>query len=210
MQRSAARTKTRTMLGEPTARFFTDSDLNGWIDDGVRDIAIKTFCLQGYGTAFETTNGTKEYAYPVLLNNTAVVTLGIKTVINSNGTSLNYIDPDLIGRVDDDPDKMKWTEWDDKIIFTPTPTATYTMIPLFWHVTGCTADSTEFEIKDAYHHLVPIYAAGQGFYKRRNFAAGEAYLKSYNIELQVIANTIGNKFTPVSNKNSIKDQSPVD
>ena len=44
LTRTAVRTRIREMLAEPDERYFTDCAINTWIDDGVRDVSIKTFC----------------------------------------------------------------------------------------------------------------------------------------------------------------------
>lgn len=210
MQRSAARTSTRIMLIEPTARFFTDADINDWVDMGVRDICIKTFCLQAICTAITTSPNTTAYPYPTTCNATAITTIGIKTVLNSSNVSLDYISQDLIGRAGVDTDSMKWSDWARNIIISPVPTAGETITPLVWLVDGCTADETEFPIPLQYHHLVPLFCTYKGFQKRRDFAAAESVWRNYNAELQTIMMTLSDKFMTVSNKITIKDQSPVD
>ena len=58
LSRSAIQTRTRTMLAEPTERYFTNDAINAWIDDGVRDVSIKTFCnTKIVTTGITTTSG---------------------------------------------------------------------------------------------------------------------------------------------------------
>ena len=46
MDREDIRNKIRKQLGETTASFWTDSEINLWINDSIRDIAWRTKCLR--------------------------------------------------------------------------------------------------------------------------------------------------------------------
>src|SRR4030042_565894 len=128
LTRTACRTRVRTMLNEPTARFFTDAEINSWIDDGVRDISIKTFCYTIIGTAFSTTSAVSTYDFPTTLNTSNISTIAIKAIHDSNEISLEYVTPDLFGRLGTD-NSTKFTCWQQKIIFTPIPQTTMAMTP---------------------------------------------------------------------------------
>jgi len=210
MKLSSARTETRRMIAEPNPRFFTSADLSAWGNDAIGNICIKTFCLQAVCTPINTVDKQMEYPYPTTVNTTTVVTISVKTVLTSAGISLPYVDQDLIGRVGAGTSQYKWTDWGRNILITPTPGSTvFTITPLVW-LTGSAAENVEFPIPEAYHHLVPIYMTSKAFYKRRSFAAAEAYWRSYNVELQIVATTLSNKFAPISGKTDVKDQSSID
>lgn len=210
MKRSAARTETRRMVAEPSARFFTSADLSAWVDDAVRNISVKAFCMQGVCTTINTVNTQRAYDYPITMNTTSIETIGIKAVINSSGESMSYVTPDLFGRAGGPGSSYKWTDWGRQILITPTPSAVWTIEPLIWRSVGCVVDNVEFEIPPAFHYLVPLYMTSKAFYKRRSFAAAETYWRAYNEELKIIAMTLSNKFIPLSDKSEIKDQSAVD
>ena len=53
MNRGEIRDLARKRLGETTGAFWSDAELNGWIDDGHKDIARRTKCLKD--TAYITT-----------------------------------------------------------------------------------------------------------------------------------------------------------
>lgn len=50
MTRKQIRDKVRKSLGETTASFWTDSELNQWIEDAIVDLAWRTKCLRTMGT----------------------------------------------------------------------------------------------------------------------------------------------------------------
>ena len=171
MKRSAARTRIRSLVNEPVARarFFQNTALNTWIDEAVKDICVKTFCLQKLCTAVSTSPDTTAYAYPTICNTTAIVTIGIKTVLNSSSESMNYVPLDLMGRVASDSVITTWSLWDEKIILNPVLTAAGNMTPLVWVMEGCTVDNTEFPIPAEYHNAVPLYGAYKAYQKRKIF-----------------------------------------
>ncbi len=211
LSRSQVRTAVRTILNEPTAIFFTDANINEWISEGSRDISLKTFCLQAV-TSFVTINGTSNYVYPTTIGTTAVDTIGVKTLINSNDLSLQYVSLDLLGRVGAGTNvEQKWSDWARRLYITPTPTAVYTMEVLIWYTIGESSDV--LNLPSPYHHLLILYGAYRGFMKRRDYVAGATLLQQYNSEVDRIISTITRKFgvyEVTGIKQNIKDQSSAD
>jgi len=208
LTRTACRSRTRSLIAEPVARFFTDVEINEFIDDGVRDISLKTMCSQVLCTAIATVVNCAEYTYPTTYNATAIETIAIKTIISSANIALQYITPDLIGRVGD-ASEMKWSDWGRQFIITPVPTAIYTLKPLVLVEQGCTAAGT-LGIPGCYHHLVPLYATYKAYQKRRSFELAGAVAQQYDEELGGILATITTKFMVNSIKQSIANQSAAD
>lgn len=66
MSRADIRIMARKRLGETTAAFWSDDELNGWINKGIKDIAFRSKVLKGntYATA---TADIKEYTLSALL-----------------------------------------------------------------------------------------------------------------------------------------------
>ena len=76
MQRSALRARIRKHLGETTSAFWTDTEINDYINDGCRDIAFKTKCIRSNGyittsdcTQNTSTPGTSEVAFTSIDSN---------------------------------------------------------------------------------------------------------------------------------------------
>lgn len=59
MTRQQVRDQIRKRLGETTASFWTDAELNGWIDDACHEIAYRTKCIKTDG--YLTTTSAGEY-----------------------------------------------------------------------------------------------------------------------------------------------------
>lgn len=58
------RTRARSAIEEVTARFWTDSELNVWINDALRDIARRAEVIQSFNTSVTVVAGTNKYNLP--------------------------------------------------------------------------------------------------------------------------------------------------
>jgi hypothetical protein len=209
LTRVNTRSAIRTLLNEPVAKFFTDIEINGWIDEGCRDICIMTLCSTHIGSAITTTSGISTYAYPVTVNTTAVHTIAIKTLLDSSSRSLTYITPDLIGRTENESQLPNWTEWGNSFILSPAPQTATTITPLLWTEVGCTADET-LQLPSAYHHLVVLYGSYKGFQKRRSYAEAAALFQQYTSQMDRVTTKLAQKFGIVDPKQTVKDHPPGD
>ncbi len=211
MKRSAARTRVRAMVNEPVAktRFFQNSAIDTWIDEGIKDICIKTLCLTKICTAITTSPDTTSYAYPTICNATAIITIGIKTVLSSSNESMNYVPLDLMGRVGFDTSLTTWSIWDEKIILNPQLATAGSMTPLVWTMEGCTVDNTEFPIPAEYHNAVPLYAAYKAYQKRKIFEASKKMRVEYMNEINRLKSTVSLRSMMTSSKTTIANQVPM-
>lgn len=85
MTRSEIRSLIRKRLGETTASFWSDPELNSWINDGCTDIAFRSKCLKG-NSYFTTVAGTGEYAMSTLISTVTVLSIN-EVYYNQNGTT---------------------------------------------------------------------------------------------------------------------------
>jgi hypothetical protein len=209
--RTAARTAVRALVNEPVAKFFTDDDINEWIDEGTRDVSLMTLCAQAIGTSITTSDGVYKYSYPTTTTaHTSIDTIAIKTLINSEGKALQYISPDLFGRTENESDLTHWTEWGQTIMLSPTPgTAGLTLTPLFWIEVGCTAAGT-IKLPGAYHHLIILFATYKAFAKRRSYAEAAAMFQQYLSQTDRVTTKLAQKFGIVDPKQTVKDHPPGD
>jgi hypothetical protein len=198
------------MLYEPVARYYTDLEINTWIDDACKDISLKTFCNTAKGSAITTVAGQAEYAYPDTVNATAVVTLGIKTLVDSSNVSLEFITPDLFGRVTD-ASMVKWGEWNREIVLSPTPsTSGLTYTPYIWIERGQSAAGNIEAVPAMYHHLIPLYCVYKGHEKRGRVDVAQAVWQQYEQEMQRVLQMVTDKYNMVETKQRIQDASPAD
>jgi hypothetical protein len=205
LTRTACRTRARFQLNEPVARFYTESALNDYCDDAVRDISLRAFCLQYICTAINTTSGVNSYVFPILYGTTAIETIGVKTVLDSANVSLAYISPDLIGKIGENPAERKWTYWARQVIISPVPTATISLRFLVW-VEGSQSAASTINLPTIYHHLVPLYMVYKAHEAKRNFVLAAKVFKEYEDELMRILQILHGTDNPATN---IKPGTPV-
>ena len=85
MTRSEIRSLIRKRLGETTASFWSDAELNTMLNDGCTDIAFRAKCLRG-SSYFTTVSGTMEYSISALIS--VITLLSINEVYYlQNGTT---------------------------------------------------------------------------------------------------------------------------
>lgn len=205
LTRTACRTRARFQLNEPSERFYTDSAMNDWCDDAVRDVSLRSLCYQVKGTAISTSSGVYTYAYPTTLNTSAIETIEIKTIINSSNVALGYITPDLIGKAGEDQSELKWSRWGRYIWITPTPQTAYALTPLFWAESRQTA-AGNLNLPNIYHHLVPMYMVYKGHEAKRNYTLATKVFQEYEDEIARIVQVIHPTDIPAAN---IKPGTPV-
>jgi len=194
LTRTAAKTRARVLLNEPTARYYSEASLNAWCDDAVRDISLKTFCNQVRATAINTTSGVYSYSFPTTCSGSAINVIGIKTITNSANISLNYVTPDLMGKASENQTELCWTDWGRFIILSPIPLTAWNLTFWCWIEASQSAAGT-LTIPSPYHHLVPLYIAYKGFESKQNQVATQ-FFSEYTQELDRIYKLIHTKDSP--------------
>jgi hypothetical protein len=85
MTRSEIRSLIRKRLGETTASFWLDVELNSMINDGCTDVAFRAKCLRGSGY-FTTVSGTAEYPITTVVPTATVISIN-EVYYLQNGTT---------------------------------------------------------------------------------------------------------------------------
>lgn len=113
-------TQARAILNEPTARFYSDTELQQWTDIGARILSAITLCYE----VSEEIQLTDETAFESL---TTDLFMKVESAVYNNLTGLQRIDPRATGHVGDAGSTglpaFYWT-FDEKIWLDPTPDAT--------------------------------------------------------------------------------------
>jgi len=85
MTRSEIRSLIRKRLGETTAAFWSDAEINTMINDGCTDVAFRAKCLRGVNY-FTTTSGVGEYAMSALISTATILSVN-EVYYKQNGTT---------------------------------------------------------------------------------------------------------------------------
>lgn len=182
MTRGEVRTLVRKRLGETTAAFWTDTQLNTWINDGTRDIAYRAKCDRK-NSYLTITEGVGEYAYTTISPDIYSI---LEVYHKNEGTT--WIKLDSINRTDLDAMYEGWrnadssTPWryyadreENLFGLYPAPNAanagvsyirvyhTYKPDPI---TTGTGGDSVELSIPEPLHLCAVEYVVATGFDSR--------------------------------------------
>lgn len=184
LTRTASRTRARYLLAEPSARFFTDANLNDWCNDAVSDISLHAYCYQVMAPLLVTPN-VSVYPWPTTIGSSSVNIIGIKTILNSNQIALTRISPDLIGKVSAKQDELCWCQWARYIFLSPVPMTASSMVIMCW-AEAEQPTSGILNLPQPFHHLVPMYMAVRGFEAKRNYPMMERYQALYHAQLEKV------------------------
>lgn len=180
------RTSSRDLLNESVANFWTDTELNYWINDGIREIAEMTGCIQ-HIDSLTTTNGVRTVSY------TGYDCLNVEYVPASGSRrSLVQSSPLQDGHNQYDGTAPQYW-WVNKgvIGIDPLPDATYNLLAYISDIPAdLTVDSQVPEIPPSFCSLVPWYVCYRAYLKENNFGAAALCYQIYRNEMVYIAQDI--------------------
>jgi len=174
----------RQYLNEPTASFWSDTELLNWLNDGTLDIVARTHCLQAVETE-QLIENTLSYAladsYILIRSVVYVQAAGVeKGLIRDNLQS--------IGHVDEVGEPVYWTEDQNNVIVHPKPDASHS---------GAGHDIDVYTVKQpavvaadanvlvpaCYDRALILYTTAQAQYKDGQFGKADRFLAEYKTEL---------------------------
>jgi len=173
------RTRVRDIINESTAVFWTDADLNGAINDGVREIAEIARAIQNIDSATTTAS-------------TRTVSFTGYTVANalykpSSGTQLSLIEIDPLKDgnypTNGTTPQFFWNA-NANIGIEPLPDATYNLdLYVVDEPTDLTVDSQIPVIHPAFRPLIVPYACARAFQKEMNYGPAIQLKAIFNNEI---------------------------
>lgn len=178
MTRTNIRDLTRKRLGETTASFWSNPELNTWINDGGRDIAFRTKCIKTNGY-ISSVDGTQEYTLTTSFSNLLAVTevyfkQGGTTWFKMEATSKTKLDIDMPGWMSYDsgtPTEYYWDREEDLIGFIVKPDSdnagtNYIRVYYADDFTALTDDASVPAIPIYLHQAISDYVVALGFEQR--------------------------------------------
>ena len=170
------RTRTRDLLFDDSAALFTNAELNYLINDGIREIAEISGCIQNIDS-LSTTNGTRTISY---------TGYDVDTIeyLSSPPVSLIEIYPVADGHLPEKSKPLYWWQGNAQIGIDPLPDAAYSLNGYIYDTpTDLTVDSQIPEIPPAFRPLVVLYACHLAYLKRGNIIVSDFYKQIYQSEL---------------------------
>ena len=134
MNRGYIRTLARKRLGETTAAFWTDAELNGYINDGIQDIAFRTKSIKTGPTQFNAYADQALYGLqanlPLCLAITELYYYNILTLKwiklrSTSRTELDETNPGWLSAPSALPNQFWWDRELDKVYLYPPPQSQY-------------------------------------------------------------------------------------
>ena len=176
MNLAALVTATRDELNEPTAGFWSDTELKRWINRASMDLAESARLAAATSTTVTTVSGTEKYNLPSDFG--AVRQVELVDASNSNDfTELDAMSIDL--REDDTGEPTGYYVEDDDLYVIPKPDGVYSL--RVWYVkrgTTLSADADTPIIPTEFHDLIVLFAVSQA--KRKDDdAAFQVYANDY-------------------------------
>jgi hypothetical protein len=173
------RTRVRDLLNEATASFWTNTELDYWINDGIREIAEISGCIQNIDS-LSTTNGTRTISY------TGYDCVNVEYV-PSSGTRVALVQAEPLrdgrGIYNGTVPQFWWTS-KGVIGIDPLPDATYTLNAYIADIpSDLTVDSQIPEIPPAFRPLLIYYVCWRAHLKENNYGAASLYHQIYQSEL---------------------------
>lgn len=177
------RTQARDLLNESVANFWTDAELNYWVNDGIREIAEFTGCIQNIDS-LSTTNGTRTISY------TGYDCQNVEYVpASGNRISLVQSSPLQDGHNQYDGTAPQYW-WVNKgvIGIDPVPDATYNLLGYIAGTpTDITIGSQIPEIPPAFRALLKWYVCYRAYLKEHNYGAASLCHQIYQSEMIYLA-----------------------
>jgi hypothetical protein len=177
-------TKTRELLNEDTASFFSDTEIQGWIQEGSIFVSSKLLSAITYDTI---TLVQDQYTYTASDHSWIGDCLKPKYALYIDSTgpqSLQHVDPDKFGhidRVDSEPSYYHYDSFRRAFYILPTPDSTVDSEVVGVVYSYETNDVTN--LKDEHQPLVWLYATSRGKMKERLYQEAGALMNQFMLEI---------------------------
>lgn len=178
MVRSTIRDLSRKLLGETTASFWTNPELNGWIDLACDDLAFRAKCIRD-DDKMTTVAETAEY---VLSTHFPTALAVLEVYYYLNGTTWDKLDSTSRDKLNIEeagwksatsgtPDRYYWSKKEDMIGFYVKPNATnagtdYAEVYFAKKHTAITTDSATIDIPEPLHLAIVDWVVATGLDSR--------------------------------------------
>jgi len=170
------RTRVRYILNEPTENFWLDVELNRWLNDAQRDIAIKSTCIRNIDST--TTTAAQRY----------VTYNGYKVLyVEYNSIGLPKIHPTQIGRAQTDATGAPayWFESNGRVYFDPIPDNTYTvyLYVIDYPAAELSDGAPTPTIPNHFRPLMTLYTLSKAYEKDKRYGPSAQLMGMYESEL---------------------------
>jgi len=195
------RTKIRDLINESTADYYTDAQINRWINDGERDVAEKGFCLK-HIDSLSTASSTR-----IVASTGNKVGFLEYTYGTASGLGLKRITTNQIGKLPNNgTTPQRWYPSGANVCIEPIPDDTYTLkaYVLDYPSIEMSANPDAPEIPSDFRPLIILYGFARALEKAGRYAqAGQIESMYFN---ELIHARLDKSETVVDSWDMIKDE----
>lgn len=184
---SSLRAEVYARLAESGSGFYTDAEINQWLNDGVRDLSITTEPLVTTATV-TTVTGTREYKLPtdhLSVKRAFFLDTGDAWYDLTETTWEDLFDGDSDWENDSNGQPEKWYWRQDVIGLAPAPSADYsgaaTLRIMYSYIPAAmSADASTTGLSEWLDDAVILFAVYRGYLKDRDFQRAGATSQEYS------------------------------
>ncbi len=185
----------RMLLGETTARFWTNDMLNQWIEDSLLDICLKTKCNRSTGL-ITTVASTRSYTISTYMTDFLDIVGPVRIYDGTNskwkqkmtGTSQDEMDRNYTGwesaTATGEP-RMYWydarldTIWIYQLPSSQYAGTDYLKVPYATKPTATSNDDSEPDVPETLYIAITEFVVARGFYSRGYHDIGKEHMGEY-------------------------------
>lgn len=189
---SDLRTRVRALLNETSTRFYTDAEINRWLNDGERDLATKGLCMEGI--AVKTTTASIR---TIAIQYSKVLAIEYQPASGSR-KGLTKITPQYLGHIKTNGATPQfWFQWGNNIGIEPISNDTYTLNLYVSNLPSIemSEDTDEPEIPSEFIPLIVRYAYSMALMKDGLFSLAGSVYQNYILDVSKIRIDILEKYT---------------
>jgi hypothetical protein len=169
----------RYLLNEPSASFWTDTEIEGWIQQAAMDISVKTLCTTKEGTITLVQNQMRYTSTDETWLEDLIKSEVVWFDFGTGTRGLQRVEPHMFGhlQVKSAGEPRYFYEDGKKFFIWPKPDATASGKDLSIIYSTTTNDITE--LREEYQQLTFLYATSMAKAKDRKFQEAQLYQQLY-------------------------------
>jgi hypothetical protein len=174
-------TRIRALVNESTAAFWDDGDILQWINDGIKNIIGKTWCIGDQETV-NLVNNTLEYT----LSNDYTTLVGVQYLESAVPIkALLRGHPAMVGHVADPGEPVYWYEWDGAVGIFPLVADTTNMTLTVYQVptVAALAAGETINIPFIFEDAIVLYATSMALYRDNELSTAQETYRMYGAEI---------------------------